>query len=160
MKAEQLARERKMMEEQRQREAEKDRIQDLKNQGIYNVKKFNTISGRGDIYPCACQCPRGGTWPGYYSSKTKVAYFLDGGSERTTTNYTILKNWSKSTSRSGGPHTHHFEDGKAHCVVLPTVDGDVVGAYNITHNWTWGVYGSTVTEFKGHKGVIFINGTI
>ena len=56
--AEKEANSKKQMEEMqanwKKEQAEKDRIQDLKLQGIYGVAKFNTISGRGDIYPCVC----------------------------------------------------------------------------------------------------------
>ena len=54
---------------------EKDRISALKLEGIYNVQKFGSVSGYGDIYPAVCEVEGLGTTTGWYSSFTKTAYY-------------------------------------------------------------------------------------
>ena len=95
-----------MKRELQAKDEEYARIADLKDQGIYNVKKFGTINGYGDIYPAVAYLVGGDSVIAWYSTVTRRAYYQAEYKECSTTNYRIIKNWSRSYNRSGNFHAH------------------------------------------------------
>ena len=134
---------------------ERERIQDLKDQGIYNVRPFNNISRYGDIYPCVITLPEG-TSTGWYSSYTRLAYYRMGSTRYSSKNYRIIKNWSRSSTRSGNHHAYHKDNGPVHMCVISTIAGEVIGGYIKDTGKCYGFY---ETEMYRHEGTItYING--
>ena len=64
-----------MKRELQAKDEEYSRIADLKDQGIYNVKKFGTINGYGDIYPAVANAGGGDTIVGFYSTANRRCYY-------------------------------------------------------------------------------------
>ena len=78
------------------------------------------------------------------------------GTEHSTTNYRIIKNWDKSTTKSGPDQSYWPKVGGGHACVISTPYGEIVGDYNVKSNIGYGIWGGEKFNISG--GVTFING--
>ena len=121
------------------------------------MNKFGSISGYGDIYP-AVAFAGGDSITGWYSTATRRCYYQNRFKECSTTNYRIIKNWSRSSKRSGNSHARADCGGEMHACVISTSAGEIVGGYVLDHDNAHGCWGSNMYVIKGEKNVTFING--
>ena len=77
--------------------------------------------------------------------------------EHSTTNYRIIKNWDRSTTKSGPDQSYWPGCGSGHCCVISTPYGEIVGDYDVKQKTGYAMWGSTKFNISG-SGLTFING--